>query len=147
MSNWFDKGYNIKWYVIGEGNEREKLEEIIKKKNLENHFKLLGLRENPYPYLKKADIYVQPSRYEGKSIAIDEAKILHKPIIVTNYETAKDQITNEINGLIVDMNEKGLSEGIERLIQNQDLKHSFINNLSNEQLGTENEINKLYEII
>ncbi|MCQ6275292.1 glycosyltransferase [Bacillus sp. V3B] len=142
-----DKGYNIKWHVIGEGNERNKLEEMIKKRELEDHFKLLGLRENPYPYLKKADIYIQPSRYEGKSIAIDEAKILHKPIIVTNYETAKDQITNEINGLIVDMNEQGLSEGIERLIQNQDFKHSFINNLSNEQLGTENEINKLYEII
>lgn len=141
------KGYNIKWHVIGEGNERDKLEDMIKKRGLQDHFKLMGLRENPYPYLKKAYIYVQPSRYEGKSIAIDEAKILHKPIIVTNYETAKDQIINEINGLIVDMNEKGLVEGIERLIQNQDLSKLFINNLSNEQLGTENEINKLYEII
>ncbi|WP_338449833.1 glycosyltransferase [Niallia oryzisoli] len=142
-----NKGYKIKWHVLGEGNERDRLEEMIRKKGLEDHFILLGLRENPYPYVKMGDIYIQPSRYEGKSIAIDEAKILHKPIIVTNYETAKDQITNEINGLIVDMTEKGLSEGIERLIQKQDLKRSLINNLSNEQLGTENEINKLYEII
>jgi glycosyltransferase involved in cell wall biosynthesis len=141
------KGYNIKWYVIGEGNERIKLEEMIKKRKLDDHFRLMGLRENPYPYIKKADIYIQPSRYEGKSIAIDEAKILHKPIIVTNYETAKDQINHEVNGMIVDMNEKCLADGIEGLIQNHDLKHYFINNLSKEQLGTENEVNKLYEII
>ena len=55
----------------------------------------MGVKENPYPYIKKADIYVQPSRYEGKSIAIDEAKILKKPIVVTNFSTAKDQIENE----------------------------------------------------
>lgn len=141
------KGYKIKWHVIGEGNERLKLEEMIKKKGLEEHFKLLGLKENPYPYLKQADIYIQPSRYEGKSIAIDEAKILNKPIIVTNYETARDQINDKRNGLIVGMNEKGLVEGIERLIHDQELKYSLINNLAKEQLGTENEINKLYEII
>lgn len=142
-----DKGFNVKWYVIGEGIERTKLEEMIKKKELENQFILLGLRENPYPYLKKADIYVQPSRYEGKSIAIDEAKILNKPIIVTNYETAKEQITNNATGLIVEMNEKGISAGVEKLIQNPSLKQSFAQNLSKEKLGTENEIYKFYEII
>ena len=142
-----DKGHNIVWYVIGEGNERFKLEEMIKAKRLEDSFKLLGLKENPYPYIKNADIYIQPSRYEGKSIAIDEAKILRKPIVVTNYESSKDQIINGVNGLIVEMNEQGLSEGIEKIIKNEGLKRNFINYLSNEQLGTENEIEKLYEII
>jgi glycosyltransferase involved in cell wall biosynthesis len=141
------KGHNIKWYVIGEGVERAKLEEMTREKGLENQFKLLGLRENPYPYLKKADIYIQPSRYEGKSIAIDEAKILRKPIIVTNYESVKDQINNEINGLIVEMNAKGISGAVEKLLQNQDLRQRFISNLSKEQLGTEEEIYKLYAII
>lgn len=142
-----NKGFSVKWYVIGEGKDRYTLKEMIKNNGLQNNFILLGLKENPYSYLKKADVYVQPSRYEGKSIAIDEAKILHKPIIVTNYETAKDQIQNSINGLIVEMNEKGISEGIERLVRDQGLKHRLIKNLSDEQLGTEHEINKLYEII
>ena len=88
-------------YYRGWKRER-KIKNLIEKKNLENHFKLLGFKENPYPYIKHADIYVQPSRYEGKSIAIDEAKILNKPIIVTNFETAKDQINDGMNGIIVE---------------------------------------------
>ncbi len=141
-----NKGYNIIWSVLGEGNERGRLETLINRKNLDNSFKLLGIKGNPYPYLRKADIYVQPSRYEGKSIAIDEAKILRKPIVVSNYPSAKDQIKNGINGMIVEMNEDSLSKGIEELIKNENLKANFISNLSNEPLGTEEEIRKLYEI-
>ena len=75
MKQLVSKRIQHKMVCIGEGNERNKLEELIEDNQLRNHFKLMGLRENPYPYIKKADIYVQPSRYEGKSIAIDEAKI------------------------------------------------------------------------
>ncbi|MBU7593517.1 glycosyltransferase [Metabacillus halosaccharovorans] len=139
-----NKGHDIKWYVIGEGNERERLEQIINNNNLNNNFKLLGIRENPYPYIKKADIYVQPSRYEGKSIAIDEAKILGKPIIVTNYRSAKDQIVNGVNGQIVEMSEEGLSLGIEQLIKEEEIKDNLVSNLAKEKLGTEEEINKVY---
>ncbi|MCY9692629.1 glycosyltransferase [Paenibacillus alginolyticus] len=139
-------GYSVKWYIIGEGEEREELERIIGENNLQETFILLGIKENPYPYIKEADIYVQPSRFEGKSIAIDEAKILHKPIVVTNFSTAKDQITNHDNGLIVEMNSKSLYEGIASLINNEALREHFTCQLSNEQLGTESEIHKLYEM-
>lgn len=142
-----DKDLNVKWFVIGEGKEREKLESLIKKYHLEDHFFLLGSRQNPYPYLKQADIYVQPSRYEGKSIAIDEAKILKKSIIVTNYETAKDQIRDGVNGMIVPMNDQDLSAGIIKLIKNEKLAAEFLKNLSKENLGTEGEIRKLYKIL
>lgn len=142
-----DKGYNVKWYVIGEGEERKNLINLIKENNLEDKFILLGLKSNPYPYIKEADIYVQPSRYEGKSIALDEAKILNKPIVVTNYTTAKDQINHGIDGLIVDMNEESISEGIERLIKDKKLKESLCNNLREQELGTEKEIEKLYKMI
>ncbi|MGQ7884883.1 glycosyltransferase [Paenibacillus sp. WC2504] len=140
------QGYNVRWYVLGEGNEREKLEKLIEGCGLQKHFILVGIKENPYPYIKGADIYVQPSRYEGKSIAIDEAKILHKPIIVTNYDTAKDQITDGINGLIVETTKQGIASGIEACINDTQLRESFISNLALEKLGTEDEINKLYEI-
>lgn len=142
-----DKGYKIKWYVIGEGEDRSKLEQLIAQHQLQDHFYLVGIKENPYPYIREADIYVQPSRFEGKSIAIDEAKILKKPIIVTNFSTAKDQITHNQNGLIVDMNAAALTEGIIRVIENDHLRISLIEKLSKESLGTESEIEKLYALI
>lgn len=142
-----DKGFNIKWNIIGDGEERENLTKLIKINNMENNVILLGLKSNPYPYIKQADIYAQTSRFEGKSIAIDEAKILQKPIIVTNFSTARDQITDGVNGLIVDMNSIAISEGIEQLIKDFELKKTIISNLSKEELGTEEEINKLYEIL
>ncbi|MFD0682128.1 MULTISPECIES: glycosyltransferase [unclassified Paenibacillus] len=139
-------GYNVKWYVIGEGEERGKLEQLIEDNGLQGIFNLLGNKENPYPYIKAADIYVQPSRFEGKSIAVDEAKILHKPIVVTNFNTAKDQINDKENGLIVEMNPRSVFEGIKALIDDEPLREHFKANLSKEKLGTESEIHKLYAL-
>lgn len=145
--NLVDTGYEIYWYVIGEGEERAKLEYLIRENNLQERFVLLGIKANPYPYIRQADIYVQTSRFEGKSIAIDEAKILRKPILVTNFSTAKDQIRHNENGLIVDMNPESISEGIKKLIDDETLKNKLISNLSKEKLGTESEIQRLYELI
>ncbi|WBW98957.1 glycosyltransferase [Oceanirhabdus sp. W0125-5] len=142
-----ESGYKIKWYLIGDGEDRDKLKNLIKESNLKERILLMGIKENPYPYIREADIYVQPSRFEGKSIAIDEAKILHKPIVVTNFRTAKDQIINGQNGLIVDMNSKSIAEGIKKLIDNNELINKFKDNLSKEKLGTESEIEKLYKLI
>lgn len=142
-----NKGYNIKWFVIGDGDERDRLTKLIEKNKLKENFILLGLKANPYPYIKQADLYVQTSRFEGKSIAIDEAKILNKPIVVTNFSTAKDQINNEKDGLIVSMSPNGVIAGIERLITDQKLRSSLINNLKSLHLGTEEEVYKLYKII
>lgn len=142
-----DRGYKVRWYVLGDGKEKLKLEELIINNNLEDNFRLLGIKGNPYPYIKKADLYVQPSRYEGKSIAIDEAKILHKPIVVTNYESAKDQIHNNINGIIVEMNDEDLYEGIVDIIKTLQKREFLIENLKHEDLSTEEEIYKLYELV
>lgn len=137
-------GYNIKWNIIGEGEEKEKLINLIRINNLEENFKLLGLKSNPYPYIKQADIYVQTSKFEGKSIAIDEAKILNKPIIVTNFSTAKDQINNGVDGLIVDLNSDAIVDGIEKIIKDISLRKKLIYNLSQMKLGTVEEIDKIY---
>lgn len=142
-----DRGYNIRWNIIGDGEEKERLMKLIEENHLENNFKLLGLKSNPYPYIKQADIYAQTSRFEGKSIAIDEAKILNKPIIVTNFSTAKDQVNDEIDGLIVEMDAIAMADGIEKLIKDSQLRKRLTTNLANLQLGTEDEIEKLYEII
>lgn len=138
---------DFKWFIIGEGQERDHLESKIKEYNLENNVILLGLKSNPYPYLKAATLYVQPSRYEGKSIAIDEAKILNKPIVVTNFSTAKDQIQHQLNGIITDMNPDALATAISNLLNDKNLQRSLAENLSQEQLGTEDEIHKIYQLI
>lgn len=137
----------IKWFVIGDGPERENLEQKIRENKLEYNFFLLGLKENPYGYLNQCTIYVQPSRYEGKSIAVDEAKILKKPILVTNFSTAKDQICSGENGIITEMNSNALANSILHLIQNRDLMEKFSLNLGCEKLGTEDQIHKLYDLI
>ena len=139
-------GYDFTWSILGEGEERAKLETMIKERQLEEIFILKGIKENPYPYIKQADIYIQPSRFEGKSIAIDEAKILNKPIIVTNFSTAKDQIDDEKNGLIADMTSDSIYKGIKRLIDLKELRKRLSYNLGKEELGTENEIEKIYRL-
>ncbi len=142
-----DQGYRLTWTVIGEGSQRAELEALIAKYGLKDVFKLIGIRDNPYPYVKAADIYVQPSRFEGKSIAIDEAKILHKPIVLTHFTTAKDQITHERNGLIVEMTPAAVAEGIKRFIEDQALRYQVSKQLASEQLGTEVEIEKIYAMV
>ncbi|GGD73282.1 glycosyltransferase [Paenibacillus nasutitermitis] len=142
-----EQGYNIRWYVIGEGEERAKLTELIKASRLERHFKLLGLKSNPYPYIKQADLYVQTSRFEGKSIAIDEAKILKKPIVITRFSTAADQIREGQEGLIVEMHPEAIAKGIGKLIHNRELRIRMANHLAGAQLGTEAEIYQLYSLL
>ena len=93
------------------------------------------------------DIYAQPSRYEGKSVAIDEAKILCKPILVTNFSTVYDQIEDNVTGVIIEMNPIKISEALNKLICNEDKIINLSNNLYLDEQGNENEIDKLYEII
>lgn len=142
-----NRGYKLQWNIIGEGEERGRLTRLIQENGLTQHFKLLGLKNNPYTYIKQADIYVQTSKFEGKSIAIDEAKILNKPIVVTRFNTAKDQINDGIDGLIVDMNAVAVASGIETLMQDKGLTNKIVEHLSKQKLGTEEEIKKLYQLL
>lgn len=144
-----DDGYKITWYVIGGGSEemRLQLDQQIRRLGLEQSFVLYGESDNPYPFVRQADVYVQPSRYEGKSIALDEAKILGKPIVATRFGTVQSQLVHGENGWITDMNPTALFEGIRRLICDRDLREKFREKLAMEQLGTEEEIHKVYELI
>jgi len=141
------KGYRFRWYIIGEGPDRPMLEEKIKAQGLEQVFILLGLRANPYPYLQKATVYAQPSRYEGKSIAIDEAKVLGKPIVVTNYPSARDQITHGVNGLIADMSAEAVAATLAQLLDDAALRSQLTENLRQEAAVGKEELTKLYHWI
>lgn len=142
-----DEGYKFKWYAIGDGPDKEQIEELIKENNVEDEFVLLGSRDNPYPYMKKCNIYVQPSRVEGFGLTVAEAKILRKPIVCTNFRTAKELINNNIDGLIVNINEKSISDGIKMYMENRGLKGRIINNLNNnEPYTTMGELDKIYKL-
>jgi len=97
--------------------------------------------------VKRAEIYVQTSRFEGKSRAIEEAKIHKKPIVITNYPSVNDQITHGENGYIVEMNPHSLANGIVHLFTNSEVKNKLISNLQHVKNINEQQINVLYHII
>lgn len=129
------KNRNIQftWYIIGEGPERTFIEHEIQINDLKDYVFLLGLKENPFPYMKTCDIYVQTSKVEGFGMTIAEAKTLNKPIISTNYPVIYNILQDKVNGLIVDMTGESLANGIQSLSRNQNLKESLIRNLQNEE--------------
>lgn len=140
-------GYRVRWYCVGEGNARDEYEKLIKEKNLEGNFILLGANPNPYPYIKKSDIYVQTSRHEGYCLTLAEAKCLCKPIVTTNFIGAYEQIKNKINGFIVNQNEDDIYEKIKFIIDNNYIRDKFISNLNNTTLNTVDNVNKLLDYI
>ncbi|WP_379137755.1 glycosyltransferase [Paenibacillus sp. sgz500958] len=142
-----ENGYDVRWYIVGDGEERPKLERLIKERGVEDHLILAGLQENPYPYIKQCDIYVQTSLFEGRCLTITEAKILNKPIVSTDFEVIYDQLTDGLNGIVVGKDGHSIYEGIRRLIEENGLKERLSRHLAEEELGTEAEIGKLYQWI
>lgn len=121
--------HNVHLYIVGEGSERPFLESEIKKYNLDNHCTLLGFSDNPYPFIKQSDIYIQSSWFEGLGRTIIEAGILCKPIVTTDFPTAYSILNHEKTGLICTMTPEAIGTSIERLITDNDLKNTLIDNL------------------
>jgi len=136
------EGLDFKWFIIGEGSLRRKLEEQIKKDRVADRIILLGLQENPYPYIKNCDIFVQPSRFEGKSVVLDEAKILAKPIVATAYPTVRDQITSANEGIIAELSADGLARTLEHILKDEELVIPIQNYLKSHEYGNSVEIKK-----
>ena len=124
------------WYAIGEGIEKQNIIDLIKKYNLKNNFVLLGRKENPYPYIKNCDFYIQPSRHEAYCTTTLEAKLLKKLIICTNVAGASDQFDDYNNGLIVnEFTPEAIAEKIIELINNKELQYTILENLNKSGLG------------
>lgn len=140
-------GILVKWYIIGYGNDRKLIERKIKEANMEDYVSLLGRKENPYPYIKNCDIYIQPSRYEGKAVAVKEAQILHKPVVITNFPTASSQLRNGIDGIIVPMDNSGCAKGIVDLLKNSEKIQNLIDNCSTSRYSNCEEIEKIYALL
>lgn len=140
--------YKFKWFVVGDGQDREKLEKLIEEYGVKDCFILLGKKENPYTYMKNCDIYVQPSYKEGFGLTVIEAKILKKPIVCTNFNTAKELINNGEDGLIIEKNENELYLGIKKYIDDKKFIGGIIENLKKkDQYNSVDEINKFCDLI
>ncbi|MGU8928596.1 glycosyltransferase [Clostridium perfringens] len=140
-------GINFKWYVLGKGPLQDEIEIYIKENKLEDYFKILGVKSNPYPYIKDCDIYVQTSKFEGFGLAIAEARMLNKPVVTTRFDAVFNQMIHEKNGLVVDMNSEAVFNGIMRLINDESLRKNIIKYLENEKKGNVEEIDKFYKLI
>ena len=147
VSNIINKGFNIRWYVIGDGEEKERLSKSISENNLEDRLFLLGTKNNPYPFFKDCDIYVQPSRHEGYCITLGEAKRFNKPIITTNFVGAFEQIDNNETGLIVNFNKQEIINSIIEIIKDKELRLYMINNLKKFKYECSYEMEKIYNLL
>lgn len=142
-----ESGFDVRWYLIGFGGEEEKIRKQIEMEQMQENVIILGKRLNPYPYIKACDFYIQPSRYEGKSVSVREAQILQKPVIITNYTTAKSQVIDRIDGVIVPMDNEGCANGIVHVFRDQKLQKQLIYNCKNRDFSNKKEIEKLYDLV
>lgn len=140
-------GVDFRWYVLGEGKERAQLQEAIQRNRLDRQFVLLGHVDNPYPYMAAASIYVQPSRYEGYSLSLQEARVLGKPIVASDVPSSREQITNGTNGLLVPLTPDGLADGIVKLLGNESLQRQFGAALRQESFNFDAQLDTLYRFL
>lgn len=140
------EGVDVKWFIIGFGGDEQLIRRKIEEAGMQEHVIILGKRSNPYPYIKACDIYVQPSRYEGKSVTVREAQMLCKPVVVTNYPTASSQIKNGIDGVIVPMDNEGCARGLAEVVTDKALQERLVDYLKKHDYGNESEVDKVYRI-
>ena len=136
----------IKWYLIGFGGDEALIRRKIAEAGMEDHVIILGKKSNPYPYIKACDIYVQPSRYEGKSVTVREAQMLCKPVIVTDYPTASSQVNHGQDGIIVPLDNAECAHAISQFIQNQSLQDEITAYLNTHDYGNTKEVEKVYQL-
>lgn len=138
---------DFKWFIIGNGYLEEELSKLIHDKELDNYVILMGLKKNPYPYIKNCDIYVQTSRHEGFGITIAEAKILNKAIVSTNLGSIREQIDNNVNGLLCNIDSTDIASSIMELIKDKNKIKLFENNLKKFKFSNKEQIDKLISLI
>lgn len=140
------RGFDFNWYFLGACENIDHYKGLVAKFHLENQIHFLGKRVNPYPYIRQAAIIVHPSQFEGKSIALDEARLLCKPVVVTNFSTVDDQFTDRYDASICEMTPKSIANAIEELLHDRTLLQDYIDNLRRDRKDNSSEIEKLYAI-
>lgn len=142
-----ENGKDVIWYIVGYGSDESLIRQKIHKNGMEDFVILLGKKSNPYPYIKNCDVYVQPSRYEGKAVTVREAQALHKPVVITNFATSSSQLADGYDGIIVPMDNEGCARGIVQLLDNKQQMKRLSDNTCQVDYSNNSELDKLYQII
>lgn len=142
-----DKGYKLKWCIIGDGKDKKNIEEQILQLGLTSDVILLGAKENPYPYFKLFDAFMLISKFEGKPMSITEAQILGLPVIVTNYNSAYEQVESGIDGIICENNEEAIFTELCNLLSDPSKLKKMKANLKDRKYGNESDIDIVQRLI
>ena len=141
-----DQGIKARWYVLGEGELRNKLQQKIDSLGLKEDFLLLGAKENPYPYYKQCDLYVHATRFEGKSIAIQEAQVLGCTILVSDCSGNREQVENGTDGILCQLSPEDISRKIAELLGNEEKCREYGKKATVRISDEQGDILKLFEI-
>ncbi len=143
-----DEGIDFMWFVIGDGADRKRMQRAIDDAGLSDKMILLGGKENPFPYFKAADISATLSYYEGLCGAVNEAKVIGKPVLATQFSGINEQIADEESGLIVANNEDAIYDGLKRLLTDDALREKLTNSaLSKKIMDDDYKIEMIDELI
>lgn len=136
-------GLEVTWYLIGFGKNEKQIRKRICETGMKQYVKILGKKENPYPYIRACDVYVQPSRYEGNCVAVREAQMLGKPVIITGYPTAESQLRNGIDGIIVPLENRACGEKISEILREPKRLEKLVQECRKKDYSNRQEINKI----
>ena len=141
------QGYNVKWYALGDGPERDSIERMIKDYGLEDSFILLGTHKNPYPYMAECDIYVQATRYEGCCTSISEAVILGKPVIASECDGNKEQLKRYETGVLVALEAEDIARGIIQLVSDKEQQKQLVSQANMDDFEPYTALKRIYQYV
>ena len=140
-------GLDVKWYLIGYGGDETLIHQKIAEAGMQNYVIILGKKDNPYPYMRACDLYVQPSRYEGKAVTVREAQLLSKPVVITSYATSGSQLEDGVDGVIVPMDNAGCAAGIAALLRDSARMQLLSENCAKRDYTNGAEVEKIYALM
>ena len=142
-----EDGLDVKWYLIGYGGDETQIRQKIAEAGMEDRVIILGKKDNPYPYMRACDLYVQPSRYEGKAVTVREAQMLGKPVVITDYATSGSQLEDGVDGVIVPMDNAGCAAGIAALLRDPERMQQLSENCKKRDYTNSAEVEKIYALM
>ena len=140
-------GLDVKWYLIGYGGDEPLIRQKIDEAGMQERVIILGKKDNPYPYMRACDLYVQPSRYEGKAVTVREAQLLGKPVVITDYATSGSQLEDGVDGVIVPMDNAGCAAGIAALLRDPERMRQLSENCTKRDYTNSAEVEKIYALM
>lgn len=142
-----EDGLDVKWHIIGYGGDEPLIRQKIAEAGMQDRVIILGKKDNPYPYMRACDLYVQPSRYEGKAVTVREAQLLGKPVVITNYATSGSQLEDGVDGVIVPMDNADCAAGIASLLRNPARMQQLSENCKKRDYTNSAEVGKIYALM